>query len=85
MKVASLTEELRQFTTKELSDYDGKDGKPAYIAHKGRVYEVSNSDFWIAGEHIGTHQAGKDLTDEIALAPHNGEVLERTKLVGVLI
>ena len=80
-----MAEEPRKFTLKELGEYNGKDGKPAYIAYKGKVYEVSNSDFWIAGEHMGAHQAGKDLTEELEFAPHREEVLERTKLVGVLV
>jgi predicted heme/steroid binding protein len=84
-KVTFLAEEPRKFTLKELEEYDGKGGKPAYIAYKGKVYEVSNSDFWIAGEHMGTHQAGKDLTEELELAPHRDEVLERIKLIGVLV
>jgi predicted heme/steroid binding protein len=83
--VTLLAEEQRKFTLEELSEYDGKGEKPAYIAYNGKVYEVSNSDFWIAGEHMGTHQAGKDLTEELELAPHREEVLERIKLVGVLV
>jgi predicted heme/steroid binding protein len=85
LKVAFLAEEPRKFTLKELEEYDGKGGKPAYIACKGKVYEVSNSDFWAAGEHMGMHQAGKDLTEDVELAPHGDEVLERAKLIGVLV
>jgi predicted heme/steroid binding protein len=85
LKVTFLAEEPRKFTLKELEEYDGKGGKPAYIACKGKVYEASNSDFWIAGEHMGMHQAGKDLTEELELAPHGNEVLERIKLIGVLV
>jgi predicted heme/steroid binding protein len=83
--VTLLAEEQRKFTLEELAEYDGKGEKPAYIAYNGKVYEVSNSDFWIAGEHMGTHQAGKDLTEELELAPHQEEVLERIRLVGVLV
>lgn len=79
-----MAEELRKFTLKELSEHDGKGGKLAYVAYKGKVYDVSASSFWLDGDHLGTHQAGKDLTEELELAPHSGEVLERTKLVGVL-
>jgi len=80
-----LAEELKKFTLDELSEYNGKGGKPAYIAYKGKVYDVSASSFWLEGDHLGMHQAGKDLTDELELAPHGNENLERAKLVGVLV
>jgi predicted heme/steroid binding protein len=85
LKVTFLTEEPRKFRLKELEEYDGKGGKPAYIAYKGKVYDVSESSLWIDGDHLGTHQAGKDLTEDMELASHGDEVLERTKLVGVLV
>jgi predicted heme/steroid binding protein len=85
LKVTFLAEEPRKFTLRELEEYDGKDGKPAYIAYKGKVYDVSESSLWIDGDHLGTHQAGKDLTEDMELAPHGDEVLERAKLVGVLV
>jgi len=77
--------EPRKFTNKELAEYNGAGGKPAYVAYKGKVYDVSASSFWLDGDHFGTHQAGKDLTEDLELAPHGGEVLERTKPVGVLV
>jgi predicted heme/steroid binding protein len=81
---ASLLAELRKFTTAELEEYNGKNGKPFYIACKGKIYDVSDSDLWRDGDHMGLHQAGKDLTEELELAPHMEEVLERVKLVGTL-
>jgi predicted heme/steroid binding protein len=82
--VMFVSEELRKFTLEELKEYDGKDGKPAYIAYQGKVYDVSESGLWSGGEHMGLHEAGKDLTEEIELAPHREEVLERAKLIGTL-
>ncbi|MCW4044192.1 MAG: cytochrome B5 [Candidatus Bathyarchaeota archaeon] len=76
--------EAKKFTLEELAEYDGKNGKPAYVAYKGKVYDVSTSSFWLDGDHFGAHQAGKDLTEELEMAPHGGEVLERTKLVGTV-
>lgn len=84
-KVMFLIEEHRTFTLKELAEYNGTGGKPAYVAYKGKVYDVSASSFWLDGDHFGSHQAGKDLTEELELAPHSDEVLERTKLVGMLV
>jgi len=79
-----LTEE-RKITQIELAENNGKNGKPAYIAYQGKVYEVSESVFWLEGDHMGAHEAGKDLTSEIERAPHRQEVLERIKFVGVLV
>jgi predicted heme/steroid binding protein len=78
-----LTEE-KKFTLEELSTFNGKNGSPAYVAFKGKVYDVSDSSFWLDGDHLGAHEAGKDLTDEIDLAPHGPENLDRVKVVGTL-
>jgi predicted heme/steroid binding protein len=76
--------EEKKFTVEELSKYDGKNGNRAYVGYKGNVYDMSDSSFWMDGDHLGSHQAGKDLTDEIDLAPHGPENLDRVKLVGKL-
>jgi len=75
----------RKFTLDELKQYDGRDGRPAYFAYKGKVYDVTESYLWIGGDHQGQHEAGKDITSEIQSAPHGEEMLERVKLVGVLV
>jgi len=80
-----LEGELRKFTLEELKEYDGKQGRPAYIAYKGKVYDVTDSYLWIDGDHQGEHQAGKDLTNEIKTAPHGEEALERVKIIGLLV
>jgi len=80
-----LLSEPQKLTSNELAQNDGKNGKPAYIAFQGKVYEVSASPMWLEGDHMGAHQAGKDLTNEIELAPHREETLQRVKQVGVLI
>lgn len=80
-----MADELRKFTQNELSEYNGKGGKPTYIAFQGKVYDVSDSAFWMDGDHMGAHQAARDLTNEMDLAPHRQEVLERAKQVGVLV
>ena len=84
LKVTFLTE-VRKFTIKDLKGYDGKNGKPAYVAYQGKVYDLSQSSLWSGGEHMGMHQAGKDITEELELAPHGEEILERVKLVGKLV
>jgi len=34
---------MRTFNKNELAKYNGKNGTPAYIAYKGKVYDVSRS------------------------------------------
>ena len=75
----------KRFTSEELKEYDGKDGRPAYIAYKGKVYDVSDDFLWVEGDHQGEHVAGKDLTEEMMQAPHAEDVLERVPLIGVLV
>jgi predicted heme/steroid binding protein len=84
LKVTVLAE-LKKFTAKELEECNGKNGKPACVAYKGKVYDFSQSGLWSGGEHMGMHNAGKDVTEELELAPHGEEVLERMKLVGTLV
>ncbi len=74
----------KKFTLDELKQYDGKNGKPAYIAYKGKVYDVTDDYLWVEGDHQGEHAAGKDLTEEMSRAPHGEDTLERVKLIGVL-
>ena len=74
----------KQFTIEELKEYNGKNGKPAYIAYKGKVYDVTDDYLWIDGEHQGEHSAGSDLTEDMSRAPHMEDVLDRVKFVGIL-
>jgi len=76
---------LKKFTLEELKQYDGKDGRPAYVAYKGKVYDVTDNYLWIDGDHQGEHSAGVDLTEEMTRAPHGDENLERVKLIGTLV
>lgn len=75
----------RRFTPAELGQYTGKDGTAAFIAYKGRVYDVSNSRFWKGGTHLRVHLAGNDLTDGLARAPHGEENLLRMPAIGELV
>ncbi|NIQ38967.1 MAG: cytochrome b5 [Proteobacteria bacterium] len=69
---------------KELSECDGGDDKPAHIAYKGKVYDVSKSKLWPGGVHMERHHAGCDLSPAMDAAPHGPEVLERIPEVGLL-
>ena len=69
---------------KELGKSNGQDGAAAYVAYKGKVYDASSSKLWKGGLHMGSHRAGKDLTDFIPLAPHTAAVLDGLTVVGEL-
>jgi predicted heme/steroid binding protein len=84
LRGATLSKEI-EFTVEQLKRYDGKEGRRAYIAYKGKVYDVTDSYLWTDGDHQGEHIAGKDLTEAMANAPHGEENLERVRLVGVLV
>jgi predicted heme/steroid binding protein/uncharacterized membrane protein len=75
---------MKEITSEELLSCDGKDGKPVYVAFQGKVYDVTQSRLWGTGSHMKRHPSGKDLTGEIAAAPHGPEVLERYPQVAIL-
>ncbi len=75
---------MREFTPEELARHDGRDGRPAYVAYKGKVYDVTGSFLWRDGRHQAMHGAGEDLTEAMRLAPHGPEFLKRFPVVGVL-
>jgi predicted heme/steroid binding protein/uncharacterized membrane protein len=75
---------MKEFTREELLSFNGKDGKPIHIAFQGKVYDVTKSRLWAKGLHMNRHPAAKDLTGEIAAAPHGPEVLERYPQIGTV-
>jgi predicted heme/steroid binding protein/uncharacterized membrane protein len=75
----------KQVTEEELGRCDGRDGRPAYVAFQGKIYDVSGSRLWSQGVHQRRHQAGKDLTAEISAAPHGESVFQRISPIGTLV
>jgi len=75
---------MKEFDLEELSKFDGKEGRPAYVALYGRVIDVSESKLWNGGLHMKRHHAGKDLTTDIKAAPHTPEILASFPQVGIL-
>ena len=73
---------MHTFTREELSRYDGREGRPAYIAFMGLVYDVSASFLWKNGEHQAGHKAGTDLSKALGRAPHGAGILGKFKAVG---
>ena len=76
--------EMIELTLEELSEFDGQDGRAAYIAVDGVIYDVSESKRWKDGKHNG-YTAGKDLTEEIKnISPHGVSKLKQVPAIGKL-
>lgn len=76
-------------TQDQLAQFDGKEGRAAYVAVDGVIYDVSASRSWPEGTHsrcdLGA-MAGKDLSEVIRRAPANmRSLLERMPVVGRLV
>ncbi len=69
------------FDPPTLSAFDGKDGRPAYVAYKGKVFDVTGLKLWQNGAHM-KHSSGSDLTDALSKAPHGEEKLESLENIG---
>ncbi|MDA3904367.1 MAG: hypothetical protein PF441_13075 [Desulfuromusa sp.] len=69
-------------TIAELARFDGEEGRAAYVAVSGVIYDVSTSQRWKDGDHEGAHRAGRDLTEELKSAPHVRAVIECFPVVG---
>jgi predicted heme/steroid binding protein/uncharacterized membrane protein len=78
-----MTEE-KKFTLEELRQFDGKEGRPAYFAMDGVVFDATNSRLWRNGTHVRKHEAGDDLSAAIMVAPHGKSVADRLPRVGVV-
>lgn len=78
--------ELIELTLEELAAFDGKEGRDAYIAVAGFIYDVSDSSYWRNGIHQGRVEAGKELTLMIDTeSPHGRSVLNQVPQIGRLI
>ena len=69
----------------ELAQCDGNEGRPAYVAYQGNIYDVSGSKLWKGGSHLKKHAAGNDLTSALKTAPHGEEKVLGMPLVGKLL
>jgi predicted heme/steroid binding protein len=50
---------MKVFDKEELAKYDGKEGRPAYVAYLGKVYDFSDTHEAEHGDHYG-HPFGVD-------------------------
>lgn len=52
------------FTMEDIEqNYNGENGKPAYVVVDNIVFDVSNIESWAGGTHFGLY-SGKDLSQE---------------------
>ncbi len=72
-----MSQKKREFTLEDVAGADGRDGRPVYIVFENTVYDVTESPLWKGGSHMRMHQAGADLTDQLAAAPHFAEVFTK--------
>ena len=72
------------FTLEELAAFDGQDGRKAYIAVDGIVYDVTLLAEWGNKMHAGKFPAGKDYSEELKNAPHGVDKLLKAVQVGTL-
>lgn len=78
-----VQDELKMFSISELSNYDGTNGNPAYVAVNGTVYDVTNNPAWAAATHFGL-KAGTDVTEAFASCHANKDLLSELSVVGRL-
>jgi predicted heme/steroid binding protein len=72
-------------TDEQLGSYDGKEGRPAYFAFEGKLYDATASKLWKQGVHMGRHNAGMDLTEALKLAPHGSDKIAAMPQMGALV
>jgi len=73
---------MAKIDREKLQAGDGREGRAALVAFKGRVYDVTESRLWKEGLHMALHRAGGDLTEHLPMAPHGEEVFDRVDLAG---
>lgn len=72
-------------TPEQLLACDGKEGRPAFFAFQGRIYDATGSRLWKQGLHMGRHNAGQELTEALKLAPHGSDKIAALPDVGALL
>lgn len=83
----SQSSDVIHFTLEELSQFDGQDGRDAYIAVDGIVYDVTNSPHWRDGIQNGDSSTDEEnnLTSQIqTMSPHGIRVLDNVPRIGVM-
>ncbi len=74
----------KKFSTDELRQFDGQDGRPLYIIFKGKVYDFTASKLWPQGKHMQIHTRNENLEAALKSAPHGEDNVFRFPLLGEL-
>jgi len=80
--IFSLSAQAKTMTMKEVKEFNGKNGKKAYIVVDNVVYDVTNVKSWKNGKHKMGIVAGSDVTKFLSRSPHGASVLNNLKIVG---
>ncbi len=83
-KRAAAQSGTRDLSLDSLTRFDGKDGRPAYFAYRGEIFDATGSPLWKNGTHMGRHQAGCDLTNVLSQAPHEEDKVLALPKIGML-
>lgn len=78
-----MNNEYPYYTAEELALRNGNDMPEIWVAYKGYIYDVTESDLFEGGEHF-FHPSGVDLTEEMDEAPHPDDVMDAFPIVGKL-
>lgn len=84
-KEPGLADATGGLTLEELASFDGKEGRPAWFAFEGIIYDATQSPLWKQGQHMGRHSAGNNLTEALKLAPHGHETVSAMTAVSALV
>lgn len=66
---------FRTFTPRTLIEYNGQDGKPIYLAIRGRVFDVSHKAHFYGPGGPYENFAGRDATRGLAMGSFDKEML----------
>lgn len=71
------------FSREELAKFDGENGRKAYFAVEGIVYDATGNS------HVGANKshgnlAGKDITEALKHSPHSTDIVKGLPVVGKL-
>ncbi|MGO8806703.1 MAG: Rieske 2Fe-2S domain-containing protein [Candidatus Bathyarchaeia archaeon] len=75
----------RKISPEDLKLFDGSNGRPLYLVFKGKVYDLSTSQLWLEGKHMGMHTRTDDLAEAIKTAPHGEDNVFRFPVIGELL
>ncbi len=74
---------LPHYTKSQLALRNGTEMDEIWIAFEGKIYDMTNSNYWRNGKHYGIF-AGQDLTEELSTSPHGKRVFENMPPIALL-